>query len=285
MSQDLAPQHPGGVSIAEPAPPRGKERLRWAVADGWAITKRDLTHWRNQPGQFVAGQLFPVMVLLLFGLLFGGAMAVPGGGYWEFLVPGVLALTMVFGVEGTFTAVSTDVTRGVTDRFRSLPMAPSAVVVGRCTADMLNAVLSLATLTAVGLAAGWRPHGGLTATLAAFGLLLLLRLAMLWLGVYLGLVLRSAESVMALQILVWPLGFLSNTFVAPATMPGWLGTIAEWNPLSATVAATRELFGNPGWTTDSWLATHPVLAAVAWPALGIAVFFPLSVRRYRALSH
>lgn len=276
------------TSVPAPAagPPRSPvERLRWAIADGWTITLRDLTHWANQPVQLVVNVLFSVMVLLMFGFLFGGAMLVPGGGdYQEFLVPGVLALTMVFGIEATFTAVSTDIDRGVTDRFRSMPMAPSAVLVGRSTADMLNAVLTLAALIAAGLAIGWEWHNGIGAALAAFGLLLLLRLAMLWLGIYLGLVLRSPEAVMALQILVWPLGFLSNAFVAPTTMPSWLGTIAEWNPLSATAAATRELFGNPGWGGDGWMAEHTLLMAVGWPVVLIAVFFPLAVRRYRDLS-
>lgn len=262
------------------------QRLRWAVTDSWTITRRHLTHWAKQPVQLVVNLLFSVMVLLMFSFLFGGAMFVPGGGdYQDFLVPGMLALTMVFGIEATFTAVSTDAARGVTDRFRSLPMAPSAVLLGRCTADMLDSILALATLVAAGLAIGWEWHNGLDAALAAFGLLLLLRLAMLWLGIYLGLALRSPEAVMALQILVWPLGFLSNAFVAPATMPTWLGTIAAWNPLSATAAATRQLFGNPGWGGDTWIAQHPMLMALAWPVLLIAVFFPLAVRRYRNLSH
>lgn len=253
--------------------------LRWAVADGWTITLRDLTHKANQPVQLVINLLFSVMVLLMFSYLFGGAMDVPGGNYQEFLVPGVLALTMVFGIEATFTAVSTDANRGVTDRFRSMPMAPSAVVLGRCAADMIDAALALAVLVAAGLAIGWEWHNGLPSALAAFGLLLLLRLAMLWMGIYLGLVLRNPEAVMALQILVWPLGFLSNAFVSPGTMPGWLGAIAEWNPLSATAAATRELFGNPGWGGDS-----SILLAVGWPVLLIAVFCPLAIRRYRNLS-
>jgi len=252
--------------------------LRWAIADGWTITLRDLTHKVNQPIQLLVNMLFSVMVLLMFSYLFGGAMAVPGD-YQEFLVPGVLALTMVFGVEATFTAISTDANRGVTDRFRSMPMAPSAVVLGRCVADMIDAALALLVLALAGLAIGWEWHNGFPSALGAFGLLLLLRLAMLWLGIYLGLVLRNPEAVMALQILVWPLGFLSNAFVSPDTMPGWLGTIAEWNPLSATAAATRELFGNPGWGDD----TSP-LRAILWPAVLIAVFCPLAINRYRNLS-
>lgn len=285
VSQPLSITSASALSSSRAAAPPATAgaRLRQAVRDAWTVTRRDLTHWTNQPGLLVANLLFSVMVLLMFGFLFGGAMAVPGD-YWEFLVPGVFALTMVFGIESTFTAVSTDLARGVTDRFRSLPMAGSAVVVGRASADLLNSVATLAVLVGTGFAVGWQAHGGLAATLAAFSLLLLLRLAMLWVGIYLGLVARSPEAVMALQILVWPVGFVSNAFVSPATMPGWLGPIAEWNPLSATVAAVRELFGNPGWASDSWVATHPVLPAVLWPVLLIAVFFPLSVRRYRRLS-
>jgi ABC-type multidrug transport system permease subunit len=191
---------------------------------------------------------------------------------------------MVFGLESTFQAIKTDVARGVTDRFRSMPMASSAVVVGRSVADLLNAVVSLAVLVLAGLAIGWRWHSGLAAALGAFGLLLLLRFAMLWIGIWLGLVVRGEGALVAVQILVWPLGFLSNTFAAPSSMPGWLGAIAEWNPLSSTVGAARELFGNPGWGGDSWVAQHAILMAVVWPVLLIAVFFPLSVHRYRHLD-
>jgi ABC-2 type transport system permease protein len=135
-----------------------------------------------------------------------------------------------------------------------------------------------------GLAIGWQWRNGLGPALGAVGLLLLLRFALLWLGIYLGLVVSGPESIMAVQILVWPLGFLSNAFVPAATLPGWLGTIVEWNPLSATVTATRELFGNPGATGDSWVTQHALQMAIVWPLLLVAIFFPLSVWRYRRLS-
>jgi len=263
----------------------GFGRVRWAVADGWTITRRDLAHWGRQPGQIAVGLLFPVMLVLMFVYLFGGGMAVPGGGnYREFLLPGMYAMTVVFGIETTFAAVSTDAARGVTDRFRSMPMAPSAVVVGRGGADVLNSTVGLAVMIACGVAVGWRWHHGVGPALVAVGLLSLLRFALLWVGIYLGLATRNPEALMAVQILVWPLGFLSNVFAAPATMPGWLGAVTEWNPLSATVAATRELFGNPGWGGDSWIARHALLMATVWPLALIAIFFPLSVRRYRNLS-
>jgi ABC-type multidrug transport system permease subunit len=245
------------------------------------MTRRNLAHWVRQPAQVLIGLLFPVMTVLLFGYLFGGGMTLPGGGdYRAFLVPGMFAMAMLFGLETTFAAVSTDAARGVTDRFRSLPMAPSAVVTGRAVADMLYAAAGLAVMVGAGLAIGWRWEQGIGRALAAFGLLLLLRFALLWVGIFLALVVESPEMLVAIQILVWPLGFLSNAFAAPATMPGWLGTAAAWNPLSSTVVAGRALFGNPGGGGESWIAQHAVPMAVVWPLLVVAVFFPLSVRRY-----
>lgn len=260
--------------------------MRWAFADGWTMTRRDILHWSREPGPVIVGLLFPVLMVVMFGYLFGGAMAVPGGGdgYREFILPGMFAMTMAFGLEATMIAVSSDAAKGVTDRFRSMPMAPSAVVVGRAGADMLNSVLGLAVIMAAGLLVGWRAHTDALSVLAAVGLLLLLRFALLWLGIYLGLVIKGPESVVAVQILVWPVSFLANTFVAPGTMPGWLGTIAEWNPLSATVAAARELFGNPTWGGGGWVEQHAVLMALVWPVVLIAIFFPLSVRRFQRLS-
>jgi ABC-type polysaccharide/polyol phosphate export permease len=265
---------------------QGGNRLRWAVADGWTVTRRDILHWVRAPGPVIVGLLFPVMMMLMFGYLFGGAMTAPGGGdgYREFLLPGMFAMTMAFGLEATMIAVSADVQKGVTDRFRSMPMAPSAVVVGRAGADMLNTVLGLAVIMGCGLLIGWRAHDGVVSALGAVGLLLLLRFALLWVGIYLGLVIKSPESVMMVQILVWPVSFLASTFVAPGTMPGLLGTIAEWNPLSATATAARSLFGNPTWGGGSWVAENATLMALVWPVLLIAIFFPLSVRRFQRLS-
>jgi ABC-2 type transport system permease protein len=136
----------------------------------------------------------------------------------------------------------------------------------------------------VGLLLGWRWHGSLMAALVAVGLLLLLRFALLWVGILMGLTAKGPESVVAVQILVWPVSFLSSVFVDPATMPSWLGTLARWNPLSATASATRDLFINPGWPTASWAAEHALLLAILWPLLLIAIFLPLSVQKYRRLN-
>jgi ABC-2 type transport system permease protein len=258
----------------------------WALADSWTIARRTLMHWRMQPGLVLFNWFFPVLMLLLFGGLLGGAMEVADdSSYYELLVPGIFALAMLFGLEGTMTAVTTDVSKGVTDRFRSLPMSSAAVVLGRCIADMLDSVVTLIVLVAAGLALGWRWHEGLPSALAAFGLLLLLRFALLWVGIFIGLSVKNAQSVTMVQVLVWPVGFLSSTFVATSTMPGWLGTIAQWNPLSATATASRSLFGNPDPSaTATWIGTHAGLAAVLAPIILTAVFLPLSAHRFRTLS-
>jgi ABC-2 type transport system permease protein len=274
--------------IGTPAIPRTiLSRLGWAIADAWVITLRDLTHWARQPGAVIASTLlFPIMIVLMFGYLLGGAMTVPGGGdYRDFLMPGMFAMTMVFGIGATLTAVSADAARGVTDRFRSMPMAASAVITGRAAADMLNSVAALVVLAGCGLGVGWQPHRGLAPALGAFGLLLLLRFAFLWIGVYLGLTFyANPEAVTAVRTLEFPIGFFGNPFVAVSAMPAWLGDIAQWNPLSSTVSAARQLFGDPIGARPSWITYHAVLMAVAWPLLLIAVFLPLSLHRYRHLS-
>jgi ABC-2 type transport system permease protein len=260
--------------------------LGWALADSWTIARRTFAHWRMQPGTVIFTWFFPVLMLLMFGGLLGGAMDFPQGqSYYELLVPGIFALAMLFGLEGTMIAVTTDAAKGVTDRFRSMPMSSVAVVLGRCIADMVDSVVPLSVLIAAGLALGWRWHGGSAEALAAVGLLLLLRFAVLWMGIFLGLTVKNPQSVTMVQVLVWPVGFLSSAFVATSTMPDWLGTIAQWNPLSATATASRALFGNPDPSSSaSWIGTHAELAAIIGPLLLIAVFLPLSARRYRTLS-
>lgn len=256
----------------------------WVITDSWTMTRRELAHWRRQPVQVVVGLVFPVMLLLMFGYLMGAGRGVEGE-YIGFLVPGMLALTMVFGLESTMLAVTQDLGKGVIDRFRSLPMATSAVLVGRSVADMMQSALSLVVMIGVGFALGWRWHGGTAALLGAVGLLLLLRFAMLWLGIHLAMVAGKPEMVTAVQILVWPIGFFSNAFATPESMPGWLGAAVEWNPLSATAAAVRDLAGVPGQLSGSWAAEHAHLLAVGWPVALIALFFPLAVGRFRRLSH
>jgi ABC-type multidrug transport system permease subunit len=254
-----------------------------AANDSWTIAKRDLLHWARNPSVIVASIAFPVMFVLLFGYVFGSAMVVPGGGdYREFLMPGMFAQAMVNGAAATVAVVAAERARGVTDRFRSMAISPASVLAGRSVADLVNSVLELAVLIGLGLLVGWSTNSGLVPTLAAIGLLLLLRFAMIWVGVFLGLVVSQEAAGLAWAPL-FPITMIANTFVAPAQMPGWLGVVADWNPISATVTATRTLFGNPvpELAGTTWAAENAMLLAVAWPVAIIAVFAPLAVSRYR----
>lgn len=260
------------------------DRLHQTLTDTGTLTVRSLLHWRNRPGAVVLGWLFPVLMIAMFIGLLGGALGTSSGGsYVDFVMPGALAMAMFFGLEGTMVAVSTDASKGVTDRFRSLPMSGVAVVAGRCVADMLHSVVSLGVVVATGLLFGWRPEGTVATYVAAIALLLLLRFAVLWIGVLIGLRAASPETVTAIQVAVWPILFLSSVFVDTSTMPGWLGTVAEANPLSATATATRELLGSPGGAGESWFAVNASALAVAWPLLLVLVFLPLSASTYRHL--
>ncbi|WP_424187523.1 ABC transporter permease [Actinokineospora sp. G85] len=254
----------------------------WVVVDSMTLTRRALAHWRANPGPLVFGMLFNAMLVLVFAYLFGGAITVPGGqDYGSYLMPGMLGMSMLFGTGGSTEAIATDLRRGVVDRFRSMPMASSAVLVGRAVADLLLAVLTLAVLVGVGLLIGWRPEVGPGFALALV-LLLWFRFALTWVGVYLALRMREGV-VTVVQTVEFPVGFLSGAFIPTSTMPGWLGAIADWNPLSSTVAATRELTGNAA-VAGSWPAEHPLLLAVVWPAVLLAVFFPLAARAFARLG-
>jgi ABC-2 type transport system permease protein len=269
--------------VSAPPPAGAWSRLRWALRDGLAVARRDLDHVRRAPAQLLAGLIFPVIMVVLFGYIFGSAITVPGGGdYRAYLMPGLFAMTTVTGVIVTGTAMTDDMARGVMDRFRSMPMARSAVPFGQTAADLLVGVVGLAGMVVCGLAVGWRAHRGIAATAAAFGLLLLLRYAVAWAGIALGLAVRKPETMDAMTPLVFPLTMLGNTFVPTGGMPAWLRVIAEWNPVSAAVAACRDLFGNPGAASGAaWPLQHPVLATAGWSLLLLVVLVPLSTRLYR----
>lgn len=257
-------------------------RAYWILADTWTLTLRGLHHWVRQPLAIVAGLGFMVMLVALYALLFGGAMQVPGeGSYLEFLLPGMFVMTMAFGIGETMSAMAIDAERGITDRFRSMPMSAASVVLGRTVTDMLYSIVGLAAMIGAGVVLGWRWHGNAGEVAAGIGLLLLLRFAMLWLGIFLGLVVPGPSAVNAVWTLLFPLTMVTAAFAPPETMPAWLGLVAEWNPLTATIYATRDLFGNPGVGGASWIAQNADVMAVAWPLILTGVFLPLSVHRYR----
>jgi ABC-2 type transport system permease protein len=211
----------------------------------------------------------------------------PGGGsYREFLMPGIFAQTVVFSAATTAVGMTDDLHKGIIDRFRSLPMARSAVLSGRAMFDLVYNAGILVVLMLSGLAVGWRVHTGVPEFFAGVGLLLLFTFAMSWIGVLLGLSVPTVEAANQVGFtVIFPVTFVSNVFVPPQTLPSWLRPVAEWNPVSALTASTRELWGNPNpFAAEGFPAEHPVLLTLIWVVVLVAVFAPLGVRRYRSLS-
>jgi ABC-2 type transport system permease protein len=263
-----------------------------SVGRGSALRDTLVVAWRNirggwrVPDNQVYMFIQPIMFVLLFAYVFGGAIPVEGVNYREFLMAGIFAQTMAFACAPASVGLADDMQKGLIDRFRSLPMARSGVIGGRVVADMSNQLIVLVIMMVCGVIVGWRFHNGVLQFLAAVGLLLLLAFAMLWVGALIGLSVGSPQ-VAASAGLIWlfPVTFISNAFVPPETMPSWLQTLAEWNPLSAIVQACRELFGNQSLVeSDAWPMEQPVLASLIWCTIIIGIFAPLAIRKYKAAT-
>ncbi|MFI6964141.1 ABC transporter permease [Streptomyces sp. NPDC050255] len=251
------------------------------VADGLAVLGRHLQRLKAAPGVLILTQTMPITMLLFFGYVFGSALAVPGQEYRAFLVPGLLAATAANGIMTGMFQSAQDCHRGVMDRFRTLPMSRSAVPFGQTAADVLTTAVGLVPLMLVGLAVGWRIEGGPAAAVGAFGLLLLFRFATSWVGCWLGLLIRNEEAAGQLGASTFILPLLSSAYIPTDNLPGWLRTLAEWNPISAVAAAARDLFGNAAPAADAaWPVAHPVAGTLLWSAVLLAVAVPLSVRLY-----
>jgi ABC-2 type transport system permease protein len=260
-------------------------RAWWAVKDSWVLCRRSIARIAREPEQLSDVTIQPVMFVLLFTYVFGSAIHLGGGaGYHQYLISGMFGMSMAGSAPGTAVGITTDMTSGLIDRFRSLPMARSAVLAGRSLADLSTQLLGIVVLCVTGLAVGWRILGGAGDALAALGLSLLFAFAMTWAGACAGMVLRGPESAQALGFIVFlPLGFVSNAFVPTQGMPGWLQAFANWNPISAVAATCRDLFGggNPASSIPAWPMQHPELAVLAWSVGLIAVFAPTAVWLYR----
>ena len=258
------------------------------VTDVWVLTRRSIARIRREPETLADVTFMPVIFILMFAYVFGGAILLPGhGSYHEYLIGGMLGMGLAQTAPGAAVALVTDMSTGLIDRFRSLPMSRWAVLTARSIAELLTQVIGAAVVVCVGLAIGWRVHTGIADTLAAFGLALLFGYAFTWAGACLGMVLRSPEAAQQLGfILFLPLTFVSNAFVPTQGMPGWLQAVADWNPLSALAAACRHLFGNPdpAAATTAWPMQHPVLTVFLWSGALLAVFAPLAVHLYRRKS-
>jgi ABC transporter DrrB family efflux protein len=259
--------------------------LTEAAADAAVITKRNLIKIKRVPDLLVFTTMSPIMFVLLFAYVFGNAIDVPGVGYREFLIAGIFAQTVVFGSTFTGYSIAEDLQKGVIDRFRSLPMAPSAVLFGRTFSDVVNNVISLVVMALTGLVVGWRIRSSVLEALAGFALLLLFAYAVSWVMAVVGLAVRTPEVVNnASFMIIFPITFVANTFVPSNTLPGPLEAFANWNPISAITQAARELFGNTSPAlppAEAWPMQNPVAYSLIWIAVILAVFIPLSVRKYR----
>ncbi|WP_128436871.1 ABC transporter permease [Streptomyces cyaneus] len=249
--------------------------------DGGAMLGRQLRRIRNNPGLLILTQTMPITMLLFFGYVLGSALAMPGAQYRSFLVPGLLVATAANGLMTGMFQAAQDTHRGVMDRFRTLPMSRAAVPLGQAAADLIVTAAGTVPFLLVGLAVGWRVEGSALEAVGAIGLLLLFRFAMAWVGIFLGLLTRNEEAAGQLGGATFILPLLSNAYIPTDGLPGWLRTLAEWNPISAVTTALRDLFGNaPVPDGAAWPVAHPVAGSLAWCAVLIAVFAPLAVRRY-----
>ncbi|MCU0482805.1 MAG: ABC transporter permease [Chloroflexi bacterium] len=258
-----------------PAVPAGRRSPTWVVGDSITIAWRTMLAVVRNPQLLLIDTITPIMFVLLFAVVFGGAIRTPGMDYVTFLMPGIFVQTVVFGGTSTAVGLAEDLQKGIVDRFRSLPMAPSAVLIGKTAADLLRNAYTVAVMTVVGVLIGFRFSG----SVAEFGLSLLLVVffgyAISWLSANVGLRAKSAQAAQgAIFLPVFPLTFLSSAFVPVATMPEWLQPIAEANPVTVVVNAARGLIlGVPDGAT--------VLLALGWIVGLVAVFAPLAIWTYR----
>ncbi|SDQ37431.1 ABC-2 type transport system permease protein [Curtobacterium sp. UNCCL20] len=255
--------------------------------DGWTVTKRNLIKIKRSPDMLVFAVLQPIMFVLLFSQVYGGAIQVQGTDYTQFLMAGIFAQTVVFGATFSGSAMAQDLKEGLIDRFRTLPMSASAVLVGRTNSDLVLNGISMAIMMLTGLAVGWRVNSSPVEFLAGVGLLLLFSYAFSWVMALLGMSVKTPEVINnASFMILFPLTFVSNAFVPSDTLPLVLRVFAEWNPVSSLVQAARELFGNVGSAPvpDIWTMQHPITTVLIGIAVMLVVFVPWSVNKYMRIS-
>ena len=265
--------------------PRSSGVAMGRLRDTWSMTRRNLVHISREPMQLSDVTIQPLLFTVLFVYIFGGAIPLPGGGsYVDYLLAGILALNLVTSTMGTGVGLSTDLHEGMIDRFRSLPMWRSAVLVGRTMADLLTSLLCALIVALTGLAVGWRPNATTLSIVGGFALVLFFAYAVTWVAACVGLNSKSPESAASFGFIVlFPITFVSNAFVPTQHMPGWLQAIADWNPVSAVIAGTRVLWGNPNpsGTIDAWPMQHPIEAALIWSVVILAVSAPLAAHFFK----
>ena len=252
--------------------------------DVWVLTRRNLIHIRREPQQLSDVTIQPILFTLLFVYVFGSSMVISGGTYKEFVVGGLLAMNLTMSSVGTAIGLSTDLSTGLIDRLRTLPMSQTAILVGRTISDLFAAMLAAVFVGATALAIGWRADASLLAVLGGFGIAILFSYALTWMNACLGMSVKSPEAAQGVVfIIMFPLAFLSNVFSPTQGMPTWVGAIANWNPVSSVAAACRSLFGNPNPSASvaAWPMQHPILASVAWSIGIMLICVPLAGWLYR----
>ncbi len=272
------------TTLPKPAGTSPWTRLRSVLHDIVVLTRRNLVHVRREPLQLSDVTVQPVLFTLLFIYVFGSGVPINGGSYKEFALAGLLLLNLTTSAMGTAVGISTDLTTGVIDRFRALPMWRPAVLVGRSLADLLSATLCVFIVAFTGLAIGWRPHGSVVSVIGALGVALLFSYSLSWACGCLGIVSKGPESAQSMGLIVFfPLAIVSNAMVPTQGMPAWLRQIADWNPVSAVTSTVRNLLGNPNPSAaiHVWPMEHPLLAALAWSLAILAVSAPLAAHLYR----
>jgi len=256
-----------------------------ALTDGWVVTKRNLIKIKRIPDLLIFSTIQPIMFVLLFAFVFGGAIPISGTSYRDFLMPGIFVQTVAFGAGITAIGLADDLQKGIVDRFRSLPMSRAAVLIGRTTSDLLNNIFVIIVMSITGLLVGWGIHTGFIKGLLGYLLLIVFGYAMSWISAVIGLSVKSVEVAQSAGFIwMFPLTFLSNAFVPTSTLPGWLQPIAEWNPISSVVLSLRVLWGNAPEGVEfgsGFPAEHPIELAMMWIALILIIFVPLSISRYR----
>lgn len=286
MTTSAPPPTPVPADLSLP-PSLSSPIARW-FSDGWVTTKRNLIKIKRVPDILVFTTLQPIMFVLLFTYIYAGVIDIPGSSYKEFIMAGIFAQTVVFGSTYSGSAMAQDLRDGIIDRFRTLPMSPSAVLVGRTNGDLFINATSMVVMMVTGLIVGWRVRSSLLEGIAAVALLLLFAYALSWVMAYLGMLVRSPEVINNVSFLVlFPLTFISNAFVPSETLPTPLRIFAELNPVSALVQAARELFGNvpPGTpVSEVWSQQNPIATVLIGIAVVLAIFVPLAVKRFKKIS-
>ena len=261
-----------------------------AISDSIVITKRQLLQLARVPEVLIFSTIQPVMFVLLFRYVFGGSIETgQPGGYVQLLMPGIFVQTVAFTLAATASGLAEDMKKGLIDRFRSLPIARSALILGRTLGDSLLNIVVLAVMGIAGFVVGWRPTSGVFSIVLAFLFLLFFGYALSWVGIYIGLSARDARVVQNVSFLVtFPLTFLSNAFAPTTGMPRPLQYVAEWNPVSTMVAACRQLFGLEnefGATAGSFPSENPLTMSLIYMAIIMIIFVPMSVKKYQNASN